>query len=374
MIRAGLTALILLISAAAAQADPAARAMEAAQALEAATEQLTEARSARAQVEALSLTIRSYEDGLGALRAGLREVRLREAELAQHFDARSAEVTRLLSVLAVLERIDPVAGILHPDGALEAARAAQLVGEVTPSLAREITTLRADLEELRAMRRARQYGLLALEHGLEAVQEARIALAQAIADRGPLPKRLVDAPEKLAMLAQDAQTLDALAGELARASSAMLDTPIASFRAAHGTLELPVRATVLRRFNQPDALGIERPGLVLATPPEALVTAPWSGTVRYAGPLVGQGQVVILEPAEGMLMVMAGLGELMVEHGEILPRQAPLGTMPADDTALTGPAVAAGSHSQTLYFEIREGGNPIDPQPWFAFTGSQQPR
>ncbi|MCC5992903.1 MAG: peptidoglycan DD-metalloendopeptidase family protein [Rhodobacteraceae bacterium] len=374
MIRAGLSAFVLLLSAVVAQADPAGRAMAAAQALEAATAQLTEAQSARAQVEALSLTIRSYEDGLGALRTGLRDVRLREAELAQHFDARSAEVTRLLSVLAVLERIDPVAGILHPDGALEAARAAQLVGEVAPSLAREITTLRADLEELRAVRRARQYGLLALEQGLEAVQEARIALAQAIADRGPLPKRLVDAPEKLAMLARDAQTLDELAGELASASSAMLDAPIASFRAAHGTLELPVRATVLRRFNQPDALGIGRPGLVLAAAPEALVTAPWSGTVRYAGPLVGQGQVVILEPAESMLMVMAGLGDLMVEHGEILPRHAPLGTMPADDAAATLPVAEAGSRSQTLYFELREGGNPIDPQPWFAFTGAQEPR
>jgi septal ring factor EnvC (AmiA/AmiB activator) len=134
--------------------------------------------------------------------------------------------------------------------------------------------------------------------------------------------------------------------------------------AAYGTLSLPVRATLLRRFNQADAAGIARPGLVLATAPDALVVAPWSGTVRYAGPLGALGQVVILEPVEDMLMVLSGLEEVMVQNGEILPLGAPLGTMPARRDEGGG----AGQRSETLYFEFRQGGNPIDPEPWFAFT------
>jgi septal ring factor EnvC (AmiA/AmiB activator) len=124
---------------------------------------------------------------------------------------------------------------------------------------------------------------------------------------------------------------------------------------------------VLRGFDGPDALGIRRPGLDIATLPDALVTAPWAGTVRYAGPLAGRGQVVILEPDEDILLVMVGLGALLVETAAILPQGAPLGTMPAQ----TGDASSGGGRGQTLYFEMREQGKPIDPAAWFALTGAR---
>lgn len=368
ILRALAPALLLLWAGAAAQADPAGRALAAARALEQATEAMQQASAGRDRIAALSGTIQAYEDGLVALREGLRDAQLREAALTRQFAAASTELTRLLSVLMATDRIDPSLALLHPDGALETARAAMLLGEVSPGLAREVAALREDLEDLRALRRARQFGLLALEQGLEAAQEARIALAQAIADRGPLPQRLVDSPESLAALARDAASLQEFAAELGQRSALGDASPVAAFPAARGTLDLPVRATLLHRFAQPDAAGVTRQGLVLATAPEALVTAPWSATVRYAGPLSGHGQVIILEPAEGMLMVLAGLGETLAQTGEIIPQGTPLGNMPAARGATT----ASGSRSETLYFEMRQDGMPIDPEPWFAFSGSRE--
>lgn len=369
MIRAALIAAGLALASAPALGDPAERAMAAARALQDSGANLQQASSGSDRIAALSTTIQAYEDGMVALREGLRDVQLRETTLARVFSARGSDLSRLLAVLMATDRLDANSVLVHPSGALDAARAAQLVGDLAPGLGAEVAALRNELEELRALRRARQYGLLALEQGLGTAQEARIALAQAISERGPLPKRLVDDPERLQMLALDAASLDEFAAELAQGGSALGTTPVAGIAAAHGTLDLPVRATILRRFNQPDAAGISRAGLVLATTPEALVTAPWSGTVRYAGSLAGQGNVVILEPAESKLMVFVGLGALMVESGEILPRNAPLGTMPAVNS--TGPGT--GTRSQTLYFELREDGNPIDPEPWFAFTGRNEP-
>lgn len=346
-------------------ADPAERAMDAARALEAASAAMQAASSGRNQISALSQTIQAYEDGLVALRDGLRDAQLREAALEREFAARSEEMSRLLAVLMATGRVDESIALLHPQGGLETARAAMLLGEVTPPLARAVTDLRDSLEDLRALRRARQYGFLALEQGLSVAQEARVALAQAVSDRGPLPKRLVDEPEQLEVLARNARTLEDFAQELAQTSAASDNQPAVTFQAARGTLAPPVRATILHRFNQPDAAGITRQGLVLATAADALVTAPWSATVRYAGPLAGQGEVVILEPAEAVLLVLAGLGELLVSTGEILPLGAPLGNMPGGHS----PEITSGSRSQTLYFELREGGNPIDPEPWFAFSG-----
>jgi murein hydrolase activator len=362
-----LSALVLMalcVFAAPVAAEPAERAMAAARALENATRAMQAASGGRDQIAALSQTIQAYEDGLVALRDGLREAQLREAALTRSLNSQSADVSRLLAVLLGAGQFAPELVLLHPDGALATARAGMLLSDVTPELAAQVAELRRDLDDLRAVRRARQYGLLALEQGLEAVQQARIDLSAAIAARGPLPRKMVDAPERLALLANDAATLDEFAAELALRPATAGDVPVGALMAAFGTLPLPVRATILRRYNQSDAAGIERPGLVLATAPQALVIAPWSGTVRYAGPLGSLGQVVILEPAEDMLMILGGMGEILVQNGEILPAGTPLGTMPAR----SGDQAESGQRNETLYFEFRQAGNPIDPEPWFAFT------
>lgn len=368
MIRRGLACLACLLWASAALADPAERAIAAARALEEATAAMQAASGGRDQITALSQTIQAYEDGLVALREGLREAQLRETALSRQFAARSDTMAQLLSVLMATERVDESLGLVHPDGALATARAAMLLGELAPPVAREVADLREALDDLRALRRARQFGFFALEQGLAAAQDARIALAQAVSDRGPLPKRLIEDPDQLQVLAINAATLDDFARELQQDSSTRDNQPTLTFSAARGSLPLPVRATILHGFNQPDAAGIVRQGLVLATTPEALVTAPWSATVRYAGPLAGQGQVVILEPAEAILIVLAGLGEVLVSTGEILPSGAPLGSMPGAQLAEN----VSGTRSQTLYLELRETGNPIDPEPWFAFSGAQE--
>lgn len=362
MIRAAALALCLTFSPA--LADPVTRALEAAADLEAATRAMQEATGGRDQIAALTQTIQAYEDGLVALRDGLREAQLREATLTRQFEAENADVMRLLSVLLATGSFDPELGLLHPDGALATARAGMLLSEVTPRLGQDVARLRNDLDDLRALRRARQFGLLALEQGLQVAQEARVTLSAAIAARGPLPLRLVDDPMRLTMLANDAATLQEFAAELEANPLPAMDDPVGALMAAHGTLPLPVRGTLLRRFNQPDAAGVARPGLILATAPQALVLAPWSATVRYAGSLRGQGQVVVLEPAEDMLMVLAGLGEVLVQTGEILPARTPLGLMPAANAQ----TAETGQRSETLYFEIRQAGNPIDPEPWLAFT------
>lgn len=370
MTRAGLVGLFCLAWAGIASADPAERAMAAAHALEAATQAMQAAQSGRDQIAALSQTIQSYEDGMIALRDGLRNAQVQEAALAQQFAARGEDLARLLSVLMATERLDTSLGYLHPDGALEAARAGMLLSDVTPELARDVVELRDALEDLRALRRARQFGLLALEQGLVAAQEARVALAQAISDRGPLPQNLTDAPAQLEALARNAATLSDFAIELADRPLVSESRTARTFRAAKGTLPLPVRATLLHRFNQPDAAGVVRQGMVFAAAPEALVTAPWQATVRYAGPLAGHGIIVILEPGEEMLLVLAGLGASLVQTGEILPQGAPIGMMPLAQSG----EIPSGSRSQTLYFELREAGNPIDPEPWFALSGSQVSR
>jgi septal ring factor EnvC (AmiA/AmiB activator) len=348
-------------------ADPATRAMEAARALESATEALQAATRQADRIAALTQTVQAYEDGLAALREGLRDAQLAEAAQTRLLSDRSAELSRLLAVLMGTASLEDGVILVHPQGALAAARAGLSLRDVAPALGRDVAALREQLEDIAALRRARQYGLLALEQGLASAQDARLALTQAIAERGPLPKRLSEDPDNLAALAASAASLDAFARDLAERSvslAGVADSALQGFRNAKGRLPFPVRGTVLRGFGMPDQAGVARDGIDIATLPEAVVSAPWAGTVRYAGPLAGRGQVVIFEPDEDILLVMVGLGEVLVETAEILPQGAPLGTMPAQ----SGDQSPAGSRGETLYFEMRETGKPIDPADWFALT------
>lgn len=191
-----------------------------------------------------------------------------------------------------------------------------------------------------------------------------------MADRRDLPPRVGDDETRMLALLASVRTLEELASGLAqRPAGASADLPV--FGTARGVLPLPVTGQRLHGFNDADAAGVVRPGWVIATEPGALVTAPWHGTVRYRGPLLDYGNVVLLEPGEGWLIVFAGLDAVYPRMGEVVAQGAALGLMPGGavqgDEFVRADTVAA--RSETLYLELRERGQAIDPVDWFDLTG-----
>ncbi|RYI29880.1 MAG: peptidase M23 [Acetobacteraceae bacterium] len=328
-------------------------------ALEAATD-------ARDRVTALSQTIRAYESGLAALRGALRAAALREATLTRAFDAKRDDIGRLLGVLATMEANPGPLLLLHPEGAVGSARSGMILADVTPALQTEALALKSQLQELADLRALQLSAGEVLETGLATAQAARTGLSQAISDRTDLPKRFLDDPDVLKGLLDSADTLDAFAAGLSPDEEAGT-----SFASERGRLPLPVLGTVLRLPGEADAAGVRRPGIALATQPRALVTAPWPATIRYRGPLLDYGNVMILEPGDGYLMVLAGLETLYGEVGEVVAAEAPLGLMGGPSKASAefvagAPDGSGGRDTETLYMELRQGSAPVDPIPWFA--------
>jgi septal ring factor EnvC (AmiA/AmiB activator) len=368
----GRAALVVLVSATAATAqDDAAAARAAGERLSVAAALLAQAEGAQDQIAALTETVRAYEEGLALLRDGLRRVTIarqtREAQLA----ARSEEVAQLLSVLQTIDPGTSPVLLLHPSGALGAARTGMMLADVTPTIQSEVAALRDELATLAALRQAQEAGMATLAEGLDGVQAARERLAQAVAQRTDLPRRFVEDPEALAVLMASADTLDAFAEGLAATVEEELAATVADATALRGQIALPVQGTVLRRAGEADAAGVVRPGIVIATRPRALVTAPVAATVRFRGPLLDYGNVLILEPAPGVLFVLAGMAEIWPETGQILPADAALGLMggeqPSSDGNLSDLATSgAEARSETLYLEVRDGQAPANPADWFA--------
>jgi septal ring factor EnvC (AmiA/AmiB activator) len=365
MIRAVLLAFLVALPVA---ADPVTEAQTAAEELRQAGLAFAAADGSSDRVRALTDTVRAYERGLAVLRDALRAAALRERALRETFAGDSETLARLLGALQTMSRSPEATILLHPAGALDTARASMLMAEAAPALSAEAARLRADLEELEVLVLLRQTAIGTLEESLAGAQAARVALGQAAAARD---QGGIDATEEAIVLAllNGADTLDAFASSLTGAE--VQEVGANAFGAAKGRLPLPVGGVLLAGFGEPDAAGVARPGILLAAAPAALVTAPWPGTVRYAGPLLDYGNVVILEPEAGYLLVLAGLGDLFAATGAVVRADDPLGLMAGQPESAQGNLIGGAdgggrSRAETLYIELRAEGGTQDPAPWFA--------
>ena len=374
MIRAALLSLIIALSTPA-LAGVTEEAQAAAADLQIAVQALDAARDSKDRVAALTQTIRAYEAGQSALRAALRQADIRETELTLRFQAKRDRLSRLIGTLSAL---DPDSGpllLLHPSGPLGTVRSGMMMADVTPALQAEVDAVTADLTELRDLRDLQLAAGQTLQTGLEKATAARSALSQAISDRTDLPKNFTEDPEVLKGLLESADTLQAFAEGLN-----LDDSQTTGFAEAQGQLTLPAFGRVILTPGETDARGVTRPGLTLATRPLALVTAPWGGTIRYVGPLLDYGNVMILEPGDGYLLILAGLDQVYGAVGDIVTLDDPLGVMgggavdgsgdvtTASNLTPSGNASGA-SQTETLYLELRQGTQPVDPRDWFAVTG-----
>ncbi|WP_294621230.1 peptidoglycan DD-metalloendopeptidase family protein [uncultured Roseovarius sp.] len=354
----------------AATPDPAANARAAAERLSRAGQMLDDAQSARNRVKALSETVRAYEDGLEAMREGLRRAAIREETLTRDLQSREDDIARLLGVLMAMGETPAPVLLLHPSGPVGTARSGMIVAEVTPALNARATDLRERLNEVAILRSLQETAADTLANGLQGAQKARTALSQAIADRTDLPRRFTEDPVKTALLIASTETLEGFASGLSEIAVDEAPGSLPGIADRKGELPLPVEGRILRRAGEQDAAGIARPGIVMATRPRALVTTPAPATVRYRGPLLDYGNVIILEPQAGILLVLAGLDVVYGDTGQVLPGGSPVGLMggttPAADLVSSGSAQETDAErSETLYIEVREDNSPVDPAQWF---------
>ncbi len=353
-----------------AQDNPGATAQAAADRLRAASSQLDKAKSARDRVKALTATVQAFETGLDAMREGLRLAATREDVLSRQLAARDGEVAELLGVLQTISRAPAPVLMAHPDGPAGAVRSGMLVAEMTPALTARANALRRDVEEMTLLRSLQETATDELRSALEGVQNARSALSQAIADRKDLPKKFTEDPVRTAILISSTETLDAFAGGLSKITTSEALGPLPDIVDLKGTLPLPVEGRILRRSGEADSAGITRPGILVATRPKSLVTTPTTATIRYHGPLLDLGNVVILEPQANLLIVLTGLDTLYGEIGQVLPAGFPVGLMGGkgeelDQIVSQGSEGAGNTRSETLYIDVRENNTSVDPLIWF---------
>ncbi len=341
--------------------------------LDRAADALTKAGGGKARLAALSKAVTAHEVALAAYRAGLRRLAATEAATKKTVAADRARLEKLTAALQSIAQAPRSALLVHPTGPVSAARSAGLMAEILPLIDQRVTAFRLRVEQLRRLRSEQDAARVEVKGALAALQELRAITIRAVRRKRSrdLPNRK-ELAEQAKAASRKARTLSALAKTLKAASNAAAK-PAVSFTEARGLIALPVAGEVTATFGQNDPWGREGQGLTIAAPAYAQVTAPWDGTVRYAGPLIDYGQVIVLEPEKGTLIVMAGLSRVDRDVGETVLAGERLGDLggpiPAsEDFLLEASADRDQIAAEKLYIELRRNGAAIDPAPWFDLT------
>lgn len=329
-----------------------------------------------APVLALAGAIRQTEAALAALRDGIAGAAAQEQGLIRALAMDRAETDRLVAALVAASRRQGAPRRLHPGGPVAAARAAILVEHAEAGLATEARGLRLRLEELAAVRRLRESGEADLAEALGAVEGARDALRRALAADGPSAPPAPDSPA--ALLIAESETLTDLAARLAgeEAGSVPEGVRLSARHAPEAAVEVqrlaaPVAGVIARGFAEADAGGERLPGVTWRAMPRALVTAPAEGVVRYVGPFLDWGGVVVIEPGAGTLVVLAGLAAVTVAEGDRLQAGAPVGFLggaglEAQDYLKAAHHGSDAFAGETLYMEVWRHAGPVDPAAMLA--------
>jgi septal ring factor EnvC (AmiA/AmiB activator) len=330
----------------------------------------------------------------------LSELIVRELEVRGRLDGSNAEIA---NVLAALERISlhpPPALIVDPDDALGSARSAILISAIVPQLRAKADAVTADLKALTEIKAQALAEEATLKANYAVLEEERLRIATLIVARKQgiaVRSEELAAEEAEAMaLAARASTLQELIGSLSerassvstaeQAANAAIDPdapalsaeqvrlalansartePAVPFGAAKGYLTMPTNGVNVLDYGAGDGFGGISRGISVVTRAEAQVVAPADGWVLYKGPYLNYGQIIILNTGQNYTMLLAGLETVIVDIGQFVQMGMPLGTM-GSRTIGRSVTTNAGATQPTLYIELRQDNEPVDPTGWWA--------
>ncbi|MEO8062580.1 MAG: peptidoglycan DD-metalloendopeptidase family protein [Pseudomonadota bacterium] len=239
----------------------------------------------------------------------------------------------------------------------------QYFGRARASQIAAINSHLSDLATLDAQLAAEEERLTALEDQrrgeLSKLQSARERRGRALVS---LDAEAKNRAKELDRLKDQQGGLEKLVRELRRALERIDKFPTDSkdaFAKLRGKLAWPVAGKLTASFGQIRAGGVKWDGVLVSGDQGSPVRAVYHGRVVYADWLSGLGLLTIIDHGEGYLSLYGHNERLYKEVGERVTAGDTIATL--GDTG--------GRANPALYFEIRKGGRPIDPRPWFK-TGT----
>lgn len=312
-------------------------------------------------LRAAQTRLRVASQRLEAVEESAREAQAQVARAMQVVFPRLAARYRLgrEGYLRFLLGARSVADVLRRRRVFNALLAADL--EALQALKLHSDGAKAARDELRAARNEQQ-------ESVQAVSERRASLEALAAQQHEL---LASVQREKTVHEEAARELEAAERELARrladlqhGSAALVAPEIhlrASIRRARGKLTFPIeRGRVEVHFGRtldPHFGTVTlQSGIDVRAPQGTPVRAVWDGKVAHVGWFKGFGNLLIIDHGDGVFSLMAHLDRLEKAVGDGVRGGDEVGTV-GDSGSLKG---------AYLYFELRDGQKPLNPERWLA--------
>jgi len=290
----------------------------------------------------------------------LRELERELAKLEKDLKGERGALAGELRAAYVNGREEEIKLLLNQEDPATFGRMLQYYGYLGRARAERIGSIREKLEQL-ALVRGKITAELARLQELEAGQEREVAELRSAQEKrskavASINNQIKSRGGELQRLESQARGLEKLIADLRKA---LRDVPVAKqapFEPLKGKLPWPVQqGQVLARFGQPRAGGSMRwQGMLIGTERGARVRAPFAGRVAYADWLPGMGLMLVVDHGGGYMSLYGHNEELFRKVGD-----------PVTAGDVIGSVGDTGGHSQpALYFEVRRGRQPVDPQIW----------
>ncbi|NBX66914.1 MAG: hypothetical protein EBQ96_07965 [Proteobacteria bacterium] len=304
--------------------------------------------------------IRGIERRIGELDAHLESLSGKKTKLEAEYAERRSRMASTLSALTRMGRTPREAVLIRPGGPLQAARTTMLLSASFPVIEAEAKAfggLLTDLEKTSRELSEKSAQAKAVRADLRTRHADLTRLLDARSAATGNDTAWVEEARKVAELARAARTLrDFLSGlDTGDAARAKADAFFAALPDDEG--QMPVSGIIRVAYGQRDTIGAKSSGISIETLAGSLVVAPMGGIVRYAGPFRGYGNIVIIAHKGGYHSLIAGLDKINVSEGQTIVSGEPIAIL--EDLGDANPS--ASPVRKTVYYELRQGGHPVNP-------------
>ncbi|WP_018918366.1 murein hydrolase activator EnvC family protein [Vreelandella zhanjiangensis] len=322
--------------------------------------------SAERELREVETELAETHQRLDALQAERRQLDDEMAQLNQHRERlegeRTGQYAALSQQLAALYRLGPTPQLkllLNQGDPAELDRMQAYLNRFTQARNQrlaDIARLDAALADTQHALNERQTRLLSLEDELDS-QRARLvertnersSVVATLDDRyGSEADRLADLNDNRE---QAERKLREIQAELARLDA---PTPTTNITRTQGDLPWPVQGDITTAYNRRD--GVHYNGIVIQASAGTQVGAVHTGRVVFAEWMRGFGNLVIIDHGDQVMTLYAHLQQFSVRPGQQVSR--------GDEIGRVGDS--GGQPRAALYFEVRQRGEPINPQRWIA--------
>ena len=340
----------------------------------------SEIKQVQRQMVVSARNIQQHEDMLSGLEKQLADLNVKTADLEAKLGLKDAQMVQVVTGLQTLALRPKELVLLTPKNPIDMVRSHALMYASVPVIGMESEQLKKDLQRLNQLKSETIQKTEQIKQTTQRLTEQTEQMDRLVKQKSLLQAQYDaqydQARKKAQQLASQAKDLKELLEQLElerqrqqaeRLKQAYLTSPrhrpsagapsfvssavSGSFERSYGSLLYPVRGQIIAKFGDTLPNGTPSKGLMIQTRERAQVIAPFDGTVLFAGPFKGYGQLLILDHNNGYFSLLAGMQDIHVSMGQELLAGEPVGLMKPVRS--------------NLYIEIRKDGTAIDPKPWF---------